>query len=107
MGSWGSRYPTVNLLRNIGVSLGSITMSLWCTVMRMAELTYAQRVSLNIKVLVYAAGVKQSELCAAIDRTPSVTSARLNGRAEFSLGELEKIAPLLNTTPEALANPTA
>lgn len=77
-----------------------------CTVSGMAELTYAQRVARNIKTLAFAAGVSRTNLGEAMGlASTNSVSRRLNGHDEFSLSNLEQIGPLLDKTPQELANP--
>lgn len=66
---------------------------------------YAKRVAQRVKVAAFAAGISRKQLAEAMGLSEGNTSKRLNGRQEFQLSELERIAPLLGETPEALADP--
>jgi len=78
---------------------------LLCYVRHMANNTYSQRVSRSVKNRAYLAGVTHKQIAEAIGRSANPTSQRMNGHAEFSLSELEVIAPLLGATPEELTSP--
>lgn len=66
---------------------------------------YAQRVALGIKNRVLLARITREQIADLLGVNVSAVSRRLSGRQEWSLTELELIAPLLGCRPEDLATP--
>lgn len=69
-------------------------------------MNYAARVAHGIKVRTFAAGLSREDLATALGVGVRAISLRNSGKQEWTLSDLELLAPILGTTPEALASPT-
>lgn len=72
----------------------------------MPTVPYAQRVARGIKDRVLVARITRERIAELLGVNVSAVSRRLSGRQEWTLTELELIAPLLGCRPEDLAAPT-
>lgn len=66
---------------------------------------YAQKVSASIKARAGLANITRPQIAEALGVNISAVSRRFSGDQEFTLTDLEKIAPLFGVEPEALAVP--
>lgn len=65
---------------------------------------YAARVSLRVKAATVVAQKTNSDLADALGMKPGAVSDRFAGRREWTLSDLEKVAPVLGTTASDLAS---